>query len=642
MARLNSLLSIITATFLVSSCATQETVKLDWWHCIDELPVISTLNNRKEEYEVVACKFPRPNEIQRVKGKTSSTLWNMPSGKSCSYKYGPDGGRHKRNLSKDITTMYGLRNKKTGRMEEYCEYDIGFLPVEELGTLGFKSYTPRISTTKHNLGLAVRVFSPEFKDGQIHSDALIFSPKHGSSRNTDYLQYIAWLRKANGEVIKKWEAVETQTYNFPYLQKNGVYNPISSINFLFDIGDNVAFVYNESKLNAFVTDDFEDPYTEPSTFYLQRGGPSGFEKSLREKHERKVRARYKHSLHIINSRTMSEVRVLQANEFEIQPMVTEDSKIVWNIIAPLKGTNGLYGFIQEDGSFLPPPGTLGIKPVMLNTRISTDDNIYQANMREFEKPVPRFWLVAYADNKGGYSWGRASADFSSVSDPIWRDVKFTEKGWIFAQRMDNNKWISLDDFNIDFGKTDFSSHTKGLAAIENTLNKIKMVRKEQKDKEMLAYRKERDKERRQAVIDYAQAKRTGNVQAMRAAVNNNSALKQDFLLSGYASDKEISDFVKYDSLSSSAGTKKILQARMEEKQKLKQLRLEQMRQQAALDERNRKELERLQRYADKRKDLEQWRSTVSKNISKTNSNVQEQWNKHQTDMYKKGYIELPK
>lgn len=645
MVRLSTLLSLITTTFIISGCATQTTTShFDWWQCIDEPPVVSTVDIGKGEYEVVACEFPKTERLMIPADEKRHTMWRMPSGKSCFYKRGPDDGKNRgsRNLNKDITTMYGLRYKKTGNMELNCEYDIGFLPVKDLGILGFSSHSPDIQTSASNNRLAIRIFSPEFKNGMIHSDALIFSPRRGSNKNTDYLQYTALLRKANGEIIKKWDAVETQTYDFPYIDKHNNKREISSINFLFDIGDNVAFVYNESKLKTFITDDFADPYSGPYTKQLDRGVRGGIDYINRDEYNYKVRARSKHTLHVIDSKTMSEVKVLKGNEFEIQPMVTEDSKIVWHIIAPLKGTNGLYGLLQEDGTFLPPPGTLGIKPVILNTRISGNKNIYEANVNEYEFTTPRFWLVAYADNKGGYAWGRASADFSSVSEPIWRDVKFKQNGWIFAQRMDNNKWISLDDFNIDVEKTEFTSPGEGLAAIENAIDKVLVARKEQKNKEMLAYRKIQEKAARQAVIDYAQAKQTGNVQAMRVAVSNNSRLMEDFLLSGYASDKEINTFVKYHTFSGNQGTRKILQARIDEKQKLEQLRLEQMRQQAALDERNRKELERLQRYADKRKDLEQWRSTVSKNISKTNSNVQEQWNKHQTDMYKKGYIELPR
>lgn len=628
------LISSISMAFLLNACATNEPNYL-WYKCLDELPIVNHINVNEEQYEVLACELPKTEAISSF-GKYSN-FWVMPSGKTCTYKKGPNEHFNKVGSEQEIniTRLYGLKKKNMdGDLYFRCEYDIGFLPTKEFGVLEFQSIL------KSNTS---RLFLPEFENGVIRSNALIFRPKpNARKRYNGTVQYSASLINKEGETVKDWKAVEVQTYNvhfyFDQIKQSNM--QVHNENFIFDVGENVAFVNNPAKIHEFRTDEFEDPYGGlfvprlATIVFGSKADMVGKEKSYRE------RKRIKHNLHLINGKTLSEVKVFSGEEFQIQPMVQGDKDILWNIIGQLEGTQGLYGVLQEDGAFLPPPGSLGIKPVELNTRLSRAENIFEINTGELELRVPRFWLVAFDDHKGGYVWGRASADFTSVSEPIWHDVKFSENGWILAQRLDNKRWMSLDDFNLDFGQTDFASYSEGLTAIEKITNDIKVARKSKRYEEYAAQRKADEVIRAKANIDYAQAKRTGNVHVMRVAVNNNHHLQEDFMLSGYASDEEIDKYIEY--FRPSDATKKTLLAKRLDKQRKEQQRLEQIQQQEALDAQNLKELERLQRYANKRKDLEQWRSTVSSNISKTNKTVQEQWGKHQTDMYKKGYIELPK
>jgi hypothetical protein len=644
---LRIILGIFILASVITGCGPKKSTAWNW--CEENPPVASLVDYKNGMYEVIRCDLPKAESVTRV-GK--EYLWKMPSGSSCLYGRGPEVNR---SSDKKITAMYGLRYIKKQRQDFYCQYDIGFMPVKEddIGVLGFRSYTDKVSSTKSNTNLTVKTYLTEFKDGQIYANSIIFQP-----RNHNELRFKVLLRKKDGTVVKKWNYVEPQTYSYSYLDDKGKIQTVNHSNFLFELGNNIAFINNEAKASEFRTDYLPDNYKEIRTEFMsvnssalhipyKKMAPSAqVIHNLASQHEK---LRNKQVLHIVNGKSASVVKSLSGNRYKVQPMADGD-KTHWNIIAPLKGTNGLYGFIQADGSFKAPPGTLGVKPAIINSRTSDSKDIFAEprstrGVTEIEQPVAQFWLVAYDNKKGGYTWGKASADFSVISGPVWSSIKqhkieHYKYGWLFARNIKNSRWISLDDFKLPLNKTTFSSPKEGMKHIQKTMQDIVAVRENNRRKEMKERSRLSDIAHEKAWKSYLQAKRSGNAQAIRAAAKSDASAWKDFLLSGYGTAAELERYINSTSWPGSAEKK--MQAMLDNKRNAEIARLEQQRQQAALYAEKQKELKRLQYYANKRKDLEKWRNTVSSNIKRTNNTVQQQWGKHQTEMYKKGYISLPK
>jgi len=639
------ILGLVVLIIALSGCG--PTKKYSWEKCYENPPVVSTVDYMNGLYEVVQCDLPRAEAVSKSDG---AYVWKMPSGNTCAYKEGPDA-----RLPSSTKAVYGLRNTKTKSMSKYCEFDIGFMPVtkDKYGVLGFNSYFTYPSNTNSSYSRpTVKIASPEFRGGQLYANTIIFIPL-----NREQFKYRVLLRKKDGSIVNQWNYVHTQQHIFKYIDDKGEVQTAKNMNFMFELGNNIAFVYNKAKSHVFEDEmpdkhqqrDSEFVYLNEPKLHIPQSEMNVYKEADYTRMLRREELRKGQILHIVNSETLEVVESLPASRFKVQPMA-EGKNTHWNIIGPLKGNKGLYGFIQEDGSFKAPPGTLGVRPAIINTRIQEAKDLFNpptthVGRREHEQPLAQFWLLAYDNKKGGISWGRASADFSVISGPVWSDIKqhdipYYKHGWLFARNISNGKWVSLDDFKLPLQKTEFSSAGQGMSYIQKTLKNIVAVRQGNERKEMHEERHRLELARSKANKSYYDAKRRGDVRAMRVAVNNNAELEKDFLLSGYGTDKELELHIKYTVWP--GPDEKKMQAMLDNKRNAEKARLEQQRKNASLQAARQKELERLQRYENKRKDLENWRNTVNTNIKRTNNTVNEQWGKHQTEMYEKGYIELPK
>ncbi|MCC1497398.1 hypothetical protein [Alcanivorax sp. 1008] len=653
MSKLQLKAALFSAALLLTACSSAP-INYSWYSCVKDSPVVATISEKQNTYQIFSCERPKPGSTTVVEkrdhtGNADTILWKMPSGKSCKY-YGrnPASEDVGSEGSRQGNMTYGLRYPGAKVNREDCYVDIGFMQTDRYGIITFRS-TQNTSGTKYIEDVFVHPYQTKFENGRVYADAFFIEIP------TDRSGYInAVFINADGVTVKHWGKVEKQTFEHDFLEEKGGGYALRSreyMNYLFRAGNNLAFVSNEETKLKYTPDIIDSYSFFPTAYVMQYGNRKNIPPERMTQAEQiaakdarsDIERRSTHKLHIISGDKMEEVKTLLPGQFKIQPMVDSDitqglsnteHRVIWNVIGPLQGTKGLYGFLQEDGTFQAPPGTLGVKPAEIMVRLNESGQV-TSNTRE--GLAPKFWLVAYDNQAGGYSWGKASADFALMTDPLWNDIAYHADGWLFAQPLGSNKWISLDEFHLTLPKQEFASIQEGMNIINAAANDLKIAIREEKRQERIAAEAREAELVRQAWIDYRKAKNSGDVAGMKRAANVSKDIAEDFLFSSYATDSERSRYVERNPATANI----LLQKHVAERQRAQEEYIRQQQAKAAFAKENAARIAEMERREQKRKDLEAWRSTVNENMKRTNNRVQQDWNKHQTEMYEKGYISLP-
>jgi hypothetical protein len=107
----------------------------------------------------------------------------------------------------------------------------------------------------------------------------------------------------------------------------------------------------------------------------------------------------------------------------------------WFIIKASPKHDQLYWLLQPDGTFQPPPGSLGVIPLEFIVRISgRTDFSYRGGAHEnVYRTMCTGWLVA-SGNDEHRQWALASADFSAVTPPLFKSFE-----WIVSD--ERRRWL---------------------------------------------------------------------------------------------------------------------------------------------------------------------------------------------------------
>jgi hypothetical protein len=629
----------------LSSCATVKPY-YSALECMDtHVPIhrvtIKTEKYSQTEFDIVRCSFPDEKTCSKidldVKYKSGIyTQCNMPSGKVCTYKYGPNDITFYSKtfkIERDTSLMYGIRIPDC-KNSKYCDLvpcnvDIGFLAIKGEGVKKITSWSHLQAVGRSSTeSLAIkdeimRITNPEVDNGLVRIDRALILTGYSHQGYHIATGYKGRIRKQDGALLGNWDNIQPQriTYNYKLnkTDEHKEYDVVSGQKALFDIGDSVAFV----------TTDWKGGYDRGLFGDKKSDIIKGKKGETRE-------------LHIFD-KNFKEIKTLKNNEFRIQPMLVDRDKggLVWKILGPLKAKKKnknqpqLYGFLNSKGEFSPPPGTLGVYPGRANVPAWTPTRPFKV------KSLPMFWFVAYKDRKNGVVWGMADSKLTEFSEPEWSQVRDMPGNWMFAKQIKSRKWEFFDGPNMNLST---EPEMQKLRSAEDGVAKIVAIMKQRKriEKSAMARRGKLDrKQRRIAEAErraiYNSAKRSGNVKAMRDVMGFDSDLAEDFYKSGHGSTQDLKKHLIRKGSVRNALHKELSKREKAYKVNLKkELKETKARGLAAKAEKARISAEN--RRASKERERAEWRNTVNSNTKSVNERVKKSWNKHKEEMYKKGYI----
>jgi hypothetical protein len=619
MKKLTHITACIAAALLVAGCASKP--KNSWVECIDNEKALKTFQLNGQQLTLTQCSFPKADACEKgtykhKEGIVSDTITcQMPLGGTCSYF---DDEFNKRNLQR----LYGLR--RNDYQLQRCTVDAGFLAIE--GEEIMKIYGSDL------LGGSImgwrerwfKLFGPEVNDGLLTVAGVLIAEPHETTPPVEELRYRARLLDGEGDLLREWPEIQPQRISNLHTLVHGEENTnLNRISYrqktLFMVGQNLAFVTTDWKGH-------EDYIDYPGLHWEDEETWQGREGESRQ-------------LHLIDP-AMKEVAVLEDNEFLVQPMVIphpDGARVHWTIIGPLADTPGLYGVLQEDGSFQPPPGTLGVRPLVTHRRLqeTTTEKLNPGRkLRHEDVRRPHFWLTAYYDGNGGRNWGIVPADMSEPGEPLWSRLKEMPDGWMFAQRIEDGQWEFFGDIQSGLESRAFATPAEGFQELTAVLEQREAKRQAIRDATHARWARQ-DKAQKDR---YYSAKQRGDVAGMRKAMFGDTQLQRDFYLSGHGSIAEMKKFYLQ-----TIGNDRELQQSLEQREEQaaaraaaqfeaeSRARAEQKRQQQLEQWRNKRER--------RRKEYSEWREKVNTNVERVNREAAEAWHRHKVEMYKKGFID---